>query len=388
MSSSAPAEHGAGDVAAVRPWNWPAVIMFGLTTALVLTVFPWYVWTHDFSASAWVWFGVFLYASGLSITAGYHRLFSHRSYQAHWSLRLFYALFGAQAVQNDILSWCSMHRVHHREVDDVEHDPYSAKRGLWYSHMGWMFRDEPCHTVDLSNVRDLQADPIVRFQNKHYLVIALFMNIAVPLLAGWATGDPWGTLMLAGLFRLVVNHHFTFFINSLAHYWGRQPYTTENSARDNDLLALVTYGEGYHNFHHLFQWDYRNGVRWWQWDPTKWLIASCSWVGLTRNLRRTPEFQIQRAKLQRQFERARERLAHPDANGRMAHLHDLLEHELQSFSATLSEWARLQQDKFEHAKQKVSEHWETSEVRRRMQHLEDSLRQQRRRVRLLSLQAA
>jgi len=388
MSSSAPAAPVAGNAAAARPWNWPAVIMFVLTTGLVLTVFPWYVWTHDFSASAWAWFGIFLYASGLSITAGYHRLYSHRAYQAHWSLRLFFALFGAQALQNSTLIWCSMHRVHHREVDDVEHDPYSAKRGLWYSHMGWMLRDEKSHKVDLSNVRDLQNDAIVRFQDRYYLAIALFMNIAVPLLAGWATGDPWGTLMLAGLFRLVVNHHFTFFINSLAHYWGRQPYTIENTARDNDLLALVTYGEGYHNFHHLFQWDYRNGVRWWQWDPTKWLIAACSWVGLTRNLRRTPEFLIQRAKLQRQFERARERLAHPDASGRMAHLQTLLEHELQSFSATLSEWTRLQQEKFEHAKQKVSEHWETSEVRRRMQHLEDSLRQQRRRVRLLGVQAA
>ena len=131
-----------------RSYNWPAIIMFGLTTTLALTVLPWYVWTHDFSAAAWVWFALFLYASGLSITAGYHRLYSHRSYQAHWSLRLFYALFGAQALQNSILVWCSMHRVHHREVDDVDHDPYSARRGLWYSHMGWMLRDEPCHQFD------------------------------------------------------------------------------------------------------------------------------------------------------------------------------------------------------------------------------------------------
>ncbi len=388
MSSPVSAAPVAGDAVVSRPLNWPAIIMFGISTSLVLTLFPWYAWTHDFSVSAWVWFAVFLYASGLSITAGYHRLYSHRAYQAHWSLRLFYALFGAQALQNSMLVWCSMHRVHHREVDDVQRDPYSARRGLWYSHMGWMLRDEDCHVLDVSNVRDLQDDPIVRFQHKHYLALALFMNIAVPLLAGWATGDPWGTLMLAGLFRLVINHHFTFFINSLAHYWGRQPYTAENSARDNDFLALLTYGEGYHNFHHLFQWDYRNGVRWYQWDPTKWWIAASCWVGLSRNLRRTPEFLIQRAKLQRQFERTRERLAQADAGGRMAHLQLLLEHELQSFSSTLSEWARLQQEKFEHAKQKVSEHWETSDVRRRMTHLEKSLRQQRRRVRLLSLQAA
>ena len=74
-----------------------------------------------------------------------------------------------------------------------------------------------------------------------------------------------------------MSHHFTFFINSLAHMWGSRPYTEENTARDNAVLALVTFGEGYHNFHHIFAHDYRNGVRWWQWDPTKWLIASCSW---------------------------------------------------------------------------------------------------------------
>ncbi len=362
--------------------------MFVLTTALLVTVVPLYVWHHDFSASAWVWFGVFLYASGMSITAGYHRLYSHRAYQAHWSLRLFFGAFGAQALQNSIMVWASMHRVHHREVDHETRDPYSSRRGLWYSHMGWMLRDEECHRVDFSNVRDLERDPIVAFQHQHYLGIALFMNIAVPLLAGWATGDPWGTLVLAGLVRLVVNHHFTFFINSLAHFWGRQPYTAENSARDNDFLALFTYGEGYHNFHHLFQWDYRNGIRWWQWDPTKWLIAAASWTGLAHGLRRTPEFQIQRAKVQRQFQRAQERLAQAEAGSRLAHLQLLLEHETQSFASTMSEWARLQQEKFEHAKQQLSEHWETSEVRRRIQTLEDALRQQHRRVRLLRIQAA
>lgn len=370
-----------------KPLNWPAVIMFVLTTGLLLTVAPWYIWHYEFSAAAWIWFFVFLYASGMSITAGYHRLYSHRAYQAHWSLRLFYALFGAQALQNSIKVWCSMHRVHHREVDDVDLDPYSAKRGLWYSHMGWMLRDEQSHRIDFANIRDLEKDPIVEFQHRHYLAIALSMNIGLPLLVGWASGDPWGTLVLAGLIRLVINHHFTFFINSLAHFWGRQPYTTENTARDNDFLAVLTYGEGYHNFHHLFQWDYRNGIRWWQWDPTKWMIASLSWVGLTSNLRRTPEFQIQRAKLQRQFERARERLATAGEGGRLAHLQALLEQELASFSVTLSEWARLQQEKFEHAKQQLSEHWETSEVRRRMQALEESLRQQQQRVRLLSMQA-
>lgn len=384
MSSSLPASPSAA--AQPAPINWSASIMFGLTTILALTVVPWYAWNFDFSASSWAWFGIFLYASGLSITAGYHRLWAHRAYKAHPLMRLFYLLFGAQAVQNSVLIWASMHRVHHRHVDDVNEDPYSANRGLWFSHMGWMLRDYPSSRIDFSNARDLQEDKMVMFQDRHYLGIALFMNIAVPLLAGWATGDPWGTLVLAGLVRLVVNHHFTFFINSLAHFWGRRPYTTENTARDNDVLALLTYGEGYHNFHHLFQWDYRNGVRWFQWDPTKWWIAGWSAVGMTSDLRRTPEFLIQRALLQRQFEKAQERLKHAPV-GRLADLHKLMDQEWQHYSATLAEWARLQQEKFEHAKQQLTTQWETSEVRRRVQLLEQKLRHQQRRVRLLSLQA-
>lgn len=370
------------------PLNWPSVIMFSVTTLLVLTVFPWFAWTYGFTSASWVWFGVIACATGLSITAGYHRLWAHRAYEASLPMRVFYALFGAMALQNSVLIWASMHRVHHRHVDDVDQDPYSAKRGLWFSHMGWMLRNYPSSELDYKNSRDLQADPVVRFQDRHYLGIALGMNIGVPLLLGLTTGDPWGTLLLAGLFRLVMNHHFTFFINSLAHYWGRRPYTTENTARDNDILALVTFGEGYHNFHHLFQWDYRNGIRWWQFDPTKWWIGAWSFVGVTSGLRKTPEFQIRKALVARQFERTQERLLREAPEGRFAELQALLETEWQHYSAILAEWAHLQQEKFEHAKQHLSEHWETSEVRRRARALEDALKHQYVRVRQLDLQAA
>jgi stearoyl-CoA desaturase (delta-9 desaturase) len=369
------------------PINTPAVAMFAVTTTALLALIPWYLWNHGTELAPWLFFGFVMWATGLSITAGYHRLWSHRTYEAHWSLRLFYMLFGAMALQNSILIWASMHRVHHKEVDDVDHDPYSIKRGFWYAHIGWMLRDYPSAALDFANARDLEADPIVAFQHRHYFGLALGMNFIFPLLVGKAFGDPWGFLLMGGLLRLVVNHHLTFFINSLAHYWGRRPYTSDNTARDNDLIAFFTYGEGYHNFHHLFQWDYRNGVRWWQFDPTKWWIAAWSAIGITRGLKRVPEFKIQRAMLQRQFEKTQERMRacnHP----RLAALQKMLEHELEAFSHTLNEWKKLQSERVETARNRIAGQWEQSEPRRRFRALEETLRLQRRRVRLLRLQTA
>lgn len=378
------------------PINWPAAIMFPATTLPVLTVLPWYLATQSVSSWAWVWAGVFLWLNGLGITAGYHRLWAHRAYAAHPLVKWFFAVFGGMAVQNSILVWATMHRVHHKHVDHIDHDPYSAKRGLWYSHMGWMLRDYPSAQLDYENAKDLLADPVVAFQHKHYLWFAFGSNFALPALLGWAYGDVWSFVLIAGFLRLVVNHHVTFFINSLAHFWGHQPYTTANTARDNHFIALLTYGEGYHNYHHLFQYDYRNGIRWWQFDPTKWLIAGLSFVGLTRDLKRVPEFKIQRAMLQRQFERARERLAKVKNPTRLAELQQLLEAEWQHFSGTVAEFTRLQAEKLEAAKQHLREtaqaRWDSSEMPKRLHALEltlaHALAQQRARVQLLRNQLA
>ena len=123
------------------PLNWPAIIMFLISTIPVVTVLPWYWATFGFDGFEWVCFFVLWALNGMSITAGYHRLWAHRSYEASKPLQIFYMLFGAMALQNSVLVWASSHRVHHRHVDDVDQDPYSAKRGLWFSHLGWMLRN-------------------------------------------------------------------------------------------------------------------------------------------------------------------------------------------------------------------------------------------------------
>lgn len=370
------------------PLNWPAIIMFLITTIPVVTVFPWYAARFGFDTFEWVSFFVLWALNGMAITAGYHRLWAHRSYEASKPLQIIYMLFGAMALQNSVLVWASSHRVHHRHVDDVDHDPYSAKRGLWFSHLGWMLRNHESGRQDFRNAKDLESNAIVAFQHKYYLWIAIGMNVGIPLALGILHGDIWGSLLLGGFLRLVVSHHCTFFINSLAHFWGSRPYTTENTARDNGVLALFTWGEGYHNYHHLFQWDYRNGIRWYQWDPTKWLIAGAKFVGLARSLKRVPEFQIRQALVERQLQKAEENLGQCQDLGRLATLRQSLETEMAHFKETLAHWATLQQNKVEAAKKAVIDHIEHTELAQRVRELEESLRQQYLRVRLLAVQAA
>jgi len=361
--------------------NWPVTLMLGLTFLAAVTVVPWYGVTRGFSGWAWLFFALFLIFNGVGIGSGYHRLWAHRAYHARPALRWFLALMGGMALQNSILVWSARHRVHHRDVDDDDKDPYSIGRGFWFAHVGWMLRDYPSGTVDYSIVPDLQKDPVVMWQHRNYLAMALGSNILLPMLLGWLVGDLWGVFLLAGVARLVINHHVTFFINSLAHMWGSQPYTDENSARDNWFLALVTYGEGYHNFHHMFQADYRNGVRWFNFDINKWFISACAGLGLASDLRRTPRFKILRARLNMEFKRARQRLAAGASDPRWKELLETLETEYAQFLGTVKQWQSLQIQRVQLGRQKLAKRLDAS-----YRELEQALKQQRKRLALLTAQ--
>jgi stearoyl-CoA desaturase (Delta-9 desaturase) len=365
-------------------------IFVGLPVAALVLVPLWGMY-RGFDAFQWLWALAFLYLNGMSITGGYHRLWAHNAYEAKPALKWFFAFWGAGALQNSILIWASDHRRHHRHVDDNTLDPYSAGRGLWFSHMGWMLRQYRSNVPDFSNANDLQRDPVVAWQHKHYVALTTFMNLGLPLLLGLWHGDVIGTVLLVGLLRLVVNHHVTFFINSLAHFWGSRPYTEANSARDNGFLAFLTYGEGYHNYHHIFQADYRNGIRWWQWDPTKWMIALCARVGLASNLNRVSDFKIQRAILDTAFERARCKL---DQTRDTESLRELLEREYQMFTDFINQWKLLQTERYERTKEQLSgaleegrqqlqQRWDNAALHTRLKALEYALKMQRKRLSLL-----
>jgi len=335
------------------PINWTNMILFTVTPALAVTLVPAYGWIYGFDAFEWAMFAVMMVFCGMSITAGYHRLWSHKTYEAHASVRFLFAIGGAFALQNDVLNWASDHRRHHQHVDNNDNDPYSAGRGFWFSHIGWILRHYDSAQNDFSNVKDLQRDPIVMWQHRNYLALVLIMNIGLPAFIGFLHGDIIAGLLLGGLLRLVLSQHATYFINSLAHMWGTRPYSDNSSARDNTLLALITYGEGYHNYHHTFQWDYRNGIRWWHFDPTKWLIRSLERAGLASGLKRCAPDKIERAKLERQFQLATakcERLAvEGDWQSR-------LETEYEALLHTVQQWAEHRQAWYEAKGKELQEH--------------------------------
>jgi stearoyl-CoA desaturase (delta-9 desaturase) len=273
--------------------NWVSSSFLIGTALLTVTALPVYLWFFGFD---WFHFGTFFVMfilTGFSITAGYHRFFAHKTFEARWPLRLMVLIFGAAAFENSVLEWTSDHRRHHKHVDHDD-DPYNIQKGFFHAHMGWILfklNAEP----PLDNVPDLHLDPLVRWQHRYVHVLAVLVGFVLPTVAGFLY-DGWvgalGGLLIGGVARVVATQHTTFFINSACHCLGRQPYSTRCSARDSFFLALFTLGEGYHNYHHEFQYDYRNGVKPWQWDPTKWLIWVLSKLGVTSHLRRVPKEKI------------------------------------------------------------------------------------------------
>ncbi|MEX2132112.1 MAG: fatty acid desaturase [Pseudohongiellaceae bacterium] len=361
------------------PINWTNMLLFSMTPLAAVILVPLYGYYVGYDVFEWAMFLLLLAFCGLSITAGYHRLWSHKTYKAHWSLRILFALGGACALQNDVIHWASDHRRHHRHVDNNDHDPYSAGRGFWFSHIGWILRNYPSAKIDFSNVKDLYHDPVVIWQQRNYLALVLTMNIGLPLLLGLLHGDVIASLLLAGLLRLVVSQHFTYLINSLAHMWGHQPYSSTSSARDNFVLALLTWGEGYHNYHHTFQWDYRNGIHWWHWDPTKWLISSFALFGLTTELKRCAPADIESARLEMQYRKATETcnfLQLPES------WQQLVENEYQQFRETLKLWATHRQQWYEVKSRNLQEalgHWDRVQLRDSYREIHYKLKIQRRR---------
>ncbi|OOQ87796.1 Acyl-CoA desaturase [Penicillium brasilianum] len=245
-----------------------------------------------------IWAIVYYFWTGLGITAGYHRLWAHRSYEASLPLKIFLACVGGGAIQGSIRWWSSKHRAHHRWTD-TNKDPYSVHKGVWYSHFMWMALKQNPKDKGRTDISDLNQDPVVVWQHKHYGFFILAFGMLFPMMvAGLGWGDWYGGLIYAGILRWFFVQQATFCVNSLAHWLGEQPFDDRNSPRDHVVTALVTLGEGYHNFHHEFPSDYRNAIEWWQYDPTKWSIWMWKQLGLASNLKQFRANEIEKGRVQ------------------------------------------------------------------------------------------
>ena len=256
------------------------------------------LFTCDFHWGTWV-VAFFSYAlSGTGITMGYHRLFSHRSWDTIMPIKVIVTLMGTGAFQGSVLTWCYDHRIHHRYTD-TDDDPYSAHKGLWWAHMGWLFWLRK-HKVR-ADISDLEAIPFLRFQHNYYPLLAMFIGLVAPAaICGFCWGDWRGGILIAGVLSKVVIMHCTFCINSIAHYWGDATFTDQRTPRDSAIVSFVTFGEGYHNFHHEFPYDFRNGVHATAWDPTKWVVATLEYLGLAYSVARVEEGLYTKGKLHMQ----------------------------------------------------------------------------------------
>jgi len=215
------------------------------------------------------------------ITAGYHRYFAHRSYRLPRWAQLVMAVGGTTALQKGPLWWAAHHRDHHR-YSDTEQDVHSPIRGFWWSHVGWILCDKYSAT-DLDRIRDFAKYPELRWLNRNDWVPPAALAGLCFAVGGWA-----GLVVGFGL-STVLLWHGTFLVNSLAHVVGRRRYVTTDTSRNSFVIALLTNGEGWHNNHHHYQASARQSFRWWEWDPSYYVLWLLERVGIVRDMKRPSE---------------------------------------------------------------------------------------------------
>lgn len=229
-----------------------------------------------------------------AITAGYHRLFSHRTYKTSRVFQFILAFIGASAAQKGPIWWAASHRYHHLHADTDEDIHSPGIQGIWWAHIGWVL-SKAYDRADLSLVKDLCAFPELRLLERfHYVAPLLLLGLSYPF--GIALGHffpslhttPLQIVVWGALVSTVMVYHGTFAINSLAHVLGRRRYETKDTSKNSFILALITLGEGWHNNHHRFPGSERQGFYWWEIDISHYLLWLLSKVGIVWDLRKPP----------------------------------------------------------------------------------------------------
>jgi len=233
----------------IRNISWGNALFFIIYQTSLLITLPFYFYFSPPSLALVIITLILVMLTGIGITAGYHRFYAHKSYTANKLAEIFLLFFATIAFMGSVFCWAAEHRSHHRFVDK-EKDPYNIKKGFFHAHMLWFMVKRP--DFDKKMIPDLLQSRLLQFQHKHIIFLHIVTNLVVFLAVGWFLSDFIGALVMAIGLRMFMVHHATWFINSLAHTWGEKTYSKEQTAVNNGIIALLTFGEGYHNYHHVF----------------------------------------------------------------------------------------------------------------------------------------
>lgn len=260
------------------PLDWSVIIyMTSIHLIALLAFLP-----RNFNWGA-VGVAFFLYCltAGVGITLGFHRLVSHRSFETPKWLEYVLVFCGTLACQGSAIDWVGLHRIHHK-YSDHEGDPHDSNLGFWWSHLGWMLHKIPADNDIPRYTKDIGDDPVYKFLDKNLISLQVALGLLLYLIGGWP-------FVIWGIFvRLVVVFHCTWFVNSATHKFGYKSHESNDNSKNCWWVALVTFGEGWHNNHHAFQYSARHGLQWWEIDVTWMMIQALQLLGLAKNVKLAP----------------------------------------------------------------------------------------------------
>jgi stearoyl-CoA desaturase (delta-9 desaturase) len=259
--------------------NWYAIIwVSALHFFAAFALLP-----QNFSWTA-VGIAVFLHwiTGGVGITLGWHRLVSHRSFQVPKWLEYFLVFCGTLSCQSGPISWVGLHRQHH-QYSDTHLDPHDSNKGFWWSHIGWFCQEVPADKDIPRVTKDIYNDPFYNICEKYFILMQVVLGLLLFALGGWSF-VVWGIFM-----RIVAVFHCTWFVNSATHKFGYKTFESNDESLNCWWVALVTYGEGWHNNHHAYQYSARHGIQWWEIDATWMMIRFLQFLGLATKIKLIPE---------------------------------------------------------------------------------------------------
>jgi stearoyl-CoA desaturase (delta-9 desaturase) len=266
-----------------RPYVLVIVVVPFLGTVLAI----YSLWQRAVHWSDLVLLGTMYTFTAFGITVGFHRMLTHRSFQPHPIVKAIFLILGSMAVAGPPIEWTATHIKHHAQ-SDREGDPHSPMEGLFHAHMGWLFKDRFADPQQYC--RHLLKDPVVVFVNRTFL-LWVALSLAIPFVIGGWTGFLWGALV-----RIFIGHHVTFSVNSICHTFGKRAFETNDRSRNEWVIGLLAFGEGWHNNHHAFPRSAFHGLHWWQFDLSGYLIWTLERLGLVHDVYRvSPALQAQRA---------------------------------------------------------------------------------------------